>query len=66
MSKQTIRAFAWSGVVAVALAGLVAWIGVDVINQYQERLLYDVVDHLRLVAISMALALATGIPAGID
>ena len=42
MSKQTIRAFAWSGVVAVALAGLVACIGFDVISQYQERLFYDV------------------------
>ncbi|WP_019450796.1 ABC transporter permease [Cupriavidus sp. BIS7] len=65
MSKQTIRALAWSGVVAAALAGLVAWIGVDVICQYRERLLYDVADHLRLVAISMLLALVTGIPAGI-
>lgn len=65
MSKQTIRAVAWGGVVAVALAGLVAWIGVDVIRQYQERLIYDVADHLRLVAISMALALLTGVPAGI-
>jgi len=65
MSKQTIRALAWSGVIAAALAGLVAWTGVDVIGQYRDRLLYDVVDHLRLVAISMTLALATGIPAGI-
>ena len=56
---------AWGGVVAVALAGLVAWIGVDVIRQYQDRLFYDVADHLRLVAISMALALLTGVPAGI-
>lgn len=65
MSKRTIRALAWGGVVAVALAGLVAWIGVDVIRQYQDRLFYDVADHLRLVAISMALALLTGVPAGI-
>lgn len=65
MSKQTIRAVAWGGVVAIALAGLVAWIGVDVIHQYRERLFYDVADHLRLVAISMTLALLTGVPAGI-
>lgn len=65
MSKQTIRAAAWGGVVAIALAGLVAWIGVDVIHQYRERLFYDVADHLRLVAISMTLALLTGVPAGI-
>nr|WP_315592242.1 ABC transporter permease [uncultured Cupriavidus sp.] len=65
MSKQTIRAMAWGGVVAIALAGLVAWIGVDVIHQYQDRLFYDVADHLRLVAISMTLALLTGVPAGI-
>jgi len=65
MSKQTIRALAWSGVIAAALTGLVAWIGVDVIAQYRGRLLYDVADHLRLVAISMTLALVTGIPAGI-
>ncbi|AZG15213.1 MULTISPECIES: ABC transporter permease [Cupriavidus] len=65
MSKRTIQAVAWGGVVAVALAGLVAWIGIDVIYQYRERLLYDVADHLRLVAISMTLALLTGVPAGI-
>lgn len=65
MSKQTIRTVAGGGVVAVALAALVAWIGVDVIRQYQDRLFYDVIDHLRLVAISMALALLTGVPAGI-
>lgn len=65
MSKQSARAFAWAGLTLAALAALVAWIGVDVIRQYQERLLYDVADHLRLVAMSMALALVTGIPAGI-
>ncbi|RZT42781.1 ABC transporter permease [Cupriavidus agavae] len=65
MSKQTIRAVAWCVVVAAGLAGLVAWIGVDVIRQYQDRLFYDVADHLRLVAISMTLALLTGVPAGI-
>ncbi|MGH8785926.1 MAG: ABC transporter permease [Cupriavidus necator] len=65
MSKQSARAFAWAGLTLAALAALVAWIGVDVIRQYQERLVYDVADHLRLVVLSMALALATGIPAGI-
>jgi osmoprotectant transport system permease protein len=65
MSKRTIQAVAWGGVIAIALAGLVTWIGVDVIRQYQDRLFYDVADHLRLVAISMALALLTGVPAGI-
>ncbi|WP_432259551.1 ABC transporter permease [Cupriavidus sp. TMH.W2] len=65
MSKQPARAFAWAGLTLAALAALVAWIGVDVIRQYQERLLYDVADHLRLVVLSMTLALATGIPAGI-
>ncbi|QQX85218.1 ABC transporter permease [Cupriavidus necator] len=65
MSKQPARAFAWAGLTLTALAALVAWIGVDVIRQYQERLLYDVADHLRLVVLSMTLALATGVPAGI-
>ncbi|CAJ92086.1 ABC-type proline/glycine betaine transport system, permease component [Cupriavidus necator] len=65
MSKQSARVFAWAGLTLAALAALVAWIGVDVIRQYQERLLYDVADHLRLVVLSMTLALATGIPAGI-
>ncbi|MBP0622140.1 ABC transporter permease [Cupriavidus consociatus] len=65
MSKQSARSFAWAGLTLAAIAALVAWIGVDVIQKYQERLIYDVADHLRLVAISMALALATGIPAGI-
>ncbi|NUO84889.1 MAG: ABC transporter permease [Cupriavidus sp.] len=65
MSKQPARALAWAGLMLAALAALVAWIGVDVIRQYQERLLYDVADHLPLVVLSMALALATGIPAGI-
>ncbi|MGY2490201.1 ABC transporter permease [Cupriavidus sp. CP313] len=65
MSKQSARAFAWAGLTLAALAALVAWIGIDVIRQYQERLVYDVADHLRLVVLSMALALATGIPAGI-
>ncbi|MBP0629376.1 MULTISPECIES: ABC transporter permease [unclassified Cupriavidus] len=65
MPKQSARSFAWAGLTLAAIAALVAWIGVDVIQKYQERLIYDVADHLRLVAISMALALATGIPAGI-
>ncbi len=65
MSKQSARAFAWAGLTLAALTALVAWIGVDVIRQYQERLLYDVADHLQLVVMSMALALVTGIPAGI-
>ncbi|AEI76252.1 choline transport system permease protein OpuBB [Cupriavidus necator N-1] len=65
MSKESARVFAWAGLTLAALAALVAWIGVDVIRQYQERLLYDVADHLRLVVLSMTLALATGIPAGI-
>ena len=65
MSKQSMRVFAWGCLTVLALGGVVAWIGADVIRQHQERLLYDVADHLRLVAFSMALALATGIPAGI-
>lgn len=65
MSKQSARSVAWAGLTLAAIAALVAWIGVDVIQKYQERLVYDVADHLRLVAMSMALALATGIPAGI-
>jgi len=65
MSKQSMRALAWGCVTLAALAALATWIGVDVIRRYQDRLLYDVADHLRLVAWSMGLALATGIPAGI-
>lgn len=65
MSTPSIRAVAWTGLTLAALAGLVAWIGPDVLAQHRERLFYDVVDHLRLVAWSMGLALLTGLPAGI-
>lgn len=64
MTRQAAR-LAWGGLIAIALAGLIAWIGPDVIAAHRDRLLYDLADHLRLVAISMVLALATGIPAGI-
>lgn len=65
MSKQSVRIAAWSALSLAALAGLIAWVGLDVILRHRERLLYDVADHLRLVGWSMALALATGLPAGV-
>lgn len=47
------------------LAGLVAWIGIDVIADYQDDLIYYTQQHLSLVGRSMALALLTGVPAGV-
>ncbi len=60
-----LRATMLAAALAAALGALAIWIGPDVIAAHRERLLYDLADHLRLVAISMSLALATGIPAGI-
>lgn len=65
MSKQSVRIAAWTALSLAGLAGLIAWVGVDVLQRHRERLLYDVADHLRLVGWSMTLALATGLPAGI-
>ncbi|ESJ26444.1 glycine/betaine ABC transporter permease [Cupriavidus sp. HPC(L)] len=65
MSQRIWRGLGWTGFMVLALAGLLAWVGVDAVAEHRERLLYDVADHLRLVAWSMALALATGVPAGI-
>lgn len=65
MSKKSVRVLVWTIVAILSLSGLVAWVGVDVIVRYRERLAYDLVDHLRLVGYSMALALATGLPAGV-
>ncbi|MFX5562650.1 hypothetical protein ABTD73_19560, partial [Acinetobacter baumannii] len=47
------------------IAGLVWWIGPDVIQKYRGDLVYYTGKHLELVFSSMVLALATGIPAGI-
>ncbi|CAG9173898.1 ABC transporter permease [Cupriavidus respiraculi] len=65
MSKQSVRIAAWTALSLAGLAGLIAWVGPDVLQRHRERLLYDVADHLRLVGWSMTLALATGLPAGI-
>lgn len=65
MSRHPTRALAWAGLTVAALAGVAGWIGPEVIARHHDRLLYDVADHLGLVAWSMALALATGLPAGI-
>jgi len=64
-TNSTVRALAWTAFVLALLAGLIAWIGPDFIRQQQGRLLYDAADHIRLVGISMLLALATGLPAGV-
>ncbi|WP_233235090.1 ABC transporter permease [Bordetella sp. LUAb4] len=64
-TNSTVRALAATACVLALLAGLIAWIGPDFIRQQRGRLLYDAADHLRLVAISMGLALATGLPAGV-
>ncbi|MRT27300.1 ABC transporter permease [Herbaspirillum sp. CAH-3] len=50
---------------ALVIAGLVWWIGPDVIQKYRGDLVYYTGKHLELVFSSMALALLTGIPAGI-
>lgn len=49
----------------VLLALLIHWIGVDVIKQYQDDLLFYLQAHVMLVLASMALALLVGIPTGI-
>ncbi|ALM83586.1 ABC transporter permease [Bordetella sp. N] len=64
-TNSIMRAVAGTACVLALLAGLIIWVGPDFIRQQQDRLLYDAADHLRLVAISMALALATGLPAGV-
>ena len=58
-------AAAVTAVSVLAVAGLIQWIGVDVIMQYRSDLIYYTGKHLQLVAWSMLLAIATGIPAGI-
>ncbi|EIJ46902.1 proline/glycine betaine ABC transporter permease [Herbaspirillum sp. GW103] len=50
---------------ALVIAGLVWWIGPDVIHKYRGDLVYYTGKHLELVFSSMVLALLTGIPAGI-
>lgn len=50
---------------ALVIAGLVWWIGPDVIQKYRGDLIYYTGKHLELVFCSMALALLVGIPAGI-
>lgn len=64
-TNSTVRALAGTALVLALLAGLIAWIGPDFIRQQRGRLLYDAADHIRLVGISMLLALATGLPAGV-
>jgi osmoprotectant transport system permease protein len=49
----------------LVIAGLIQWIGLDVIMQYRSDLIYYTGKHLQLVAWSMLLALLLGIPAGI-
>ncbi|WP_150699719.1 ABC transporter permease [Pandoraea terrae] len=51
--------------VAAAVAGLVAWLGLGTLVDYQEELVFLTRQHLKLVGGSMALAIATGVPAGI-
>ncbi|MGY8524914.1 ABC transporter permease [Paracidovorax citrulli] len=65
MPKHALRMLGWTALAATILAALVKGVGLDVIREHQDRLLYDLADHLRLVALSMALALITGVPAGI-
>jgi len=52
-------------VFALVIAGLIWWIGPEVIRQYRGDLIYYTGKHLELVFCSMALALAVGIPAGV-
>lgn len=49
----------------LVIAGLIQWIGTDVIIHYRSDLIYYTGKHLQLVAWSMLLAVAVGIPAGI-
>lgn len=51
--------------IAAALTGLVALVGVDAVVKYRGDLLYYTQQHLKLVLVSMALAIATGVPAGV-
>ncbi|MFL9879076.1 ABC transporter permease [Herbaspirillum rhizosphaerae] len=54
-----------AAVSVLVIAGLIHWIGTDVIIQYRSDLIYYTGKHLQLVAWSMLLAMAVGIPAGI-
>ncbi|WP_174977243.1 ABC transporter permease [Pandoraea communis] len=51
--------------VAAAVTGLVYWLGVDTLVKYRGDLVYYTQQHLKLVAISMAMAIAVGVPAGV-
>lgn len=54
-----------AGVSVLVIVLLIQWIGLDVIMQYRNDLIYYTGKHLQLVAWSMLLAVLTGIPAGI-
>ncbi|MBN9113987.1 MAG: glycine/betaine ABC transporter permease, partial [Pandoraea sp.] len=50
--------------VAVAVTGLLYWLGVDALVKYRGDLVYYTQQHLKLVAISMTMAIVVGVPAG--
>jgi osmoprotectant transport system permease protein len=63
---QCLRNVIGGGAVFVlVIAGLIHWIGLDVITHYRSDLIYYATRHLELVLWSMLLALLVGIPAGI-
>lgn len=49
----------------LTLAGLLFWIGMDVVLNYRSDLIYYACKHVELVAYSMLLAIVVGVPAGI-
>lgn len=49
----------------LVIAGLIQWIGLDVMTQYRSDLIYYTGRHVQMVAWSMLLALCIGVPAGI-
>lgn len=68
VAKQ-YRIFIWALLglagMGVVVVGLIASIGVHTFEAYRGDLLYYTQQHLQLVAYSMALAIVTGIPAGV-
>ena len=65
MTRSFRNVIGGAAISVLVIAGLIQWIGLDVIQQHRSDLIYYTGKHLELVAWSMLLALAVGIPAGI-
>ncbi len=65
MTRSFRHVIGGAAIFVLVITGLIQWIGLDVITQYQSDLIYYTGKHLQLVAWSMLLALAIGVPAGV-